>query len=70
MSKIKLTRHITTGKHKGMTENQSPERVDGHYWVEVPIASEADMEDLVLRKGYAVRMRGSVTGQLNLKHAK
>lgn len=70
MSKIKVTRAITRGVHKGKVETQTPERVDGAFWVEVPITDEAVMEDLVLAKGYAVRMRGSLTGDLNLKRAK
>ena len=70
MTKIKITRTISSGPHKGAMEEQVPERMDGAYWVEVPIRDVAEMENLVLNKGYAVRMRGSVTGQLNLKRVK
>lgn len=62
-----MTKLYTTRKLKdGTTETQRPERKGGMYWVEIPVADEAEMERLVA-KGYAVRVRGEKTGQWNLK---
>lgn len=70
MTSIAVKRLITQGKNKGKVETQVPERVDGAYWVQVPVYDEKEMERLVLKEGCAVRMRGDVTGQFNLKKAK
>ncbi len=62
MTKLQIIRKLKDGS----TEVQRPERRDGFYWVEIPIADEAEMERQVAR-GCSVRVRGETTGQWNLK---